>query len=199
MVIIVTKYNRCLLICLCLLIFLPQNAAAKCGAGTVLYATFEGKTHLLLADHQLISQRHRGWSGFGGLCDGQSAAVAAARETEEETRGYYKSAKILAKLGGKPSIRIGDFTTYFVEVDYVPTVDLINQKPPGSTSHYIERGPYAWVPLAAIRQAFDNRQAGRAHIAAKYLPPDARTNWFFEPFLTSLMEAETAGILPWTP
>jgi 8-oxo-dGTP pyrophosphatase MutT (NUDIX family) len=146
----------------------------------------------------LISQRHRGWSGFGGLCDGQSAAVTAARETEEETRGFYKRAKILAKLGGKPSIRIGDFTTYFVEVDYVPTVALNNQKPPESGSYYIERGPYAWIPLAVIRQAIENRQAGRAHIAAKYLPRDARTNWFFEPFLTSLKEAETAGILPWT-
>lgn len=188
-----------LLISLWLLMFLSQYAVAKCGAGTVLYSTIKGKTHLLLADHQLVSQRHRGWAGFGGLCDGQPANVAAARETEEETRGFYNQGEILARLGENHRIRTGDFTTFFVAVDYVPAVDLNNQKPPGSASYYFERGPYAWIPFTVIRQAVENRQSGRAHIAGKYLPPDARTNWLFEPFLTSLLEAEMAGILPWVP
>jgi hypothetical protein len=36
-------------------------------------------------------------------------------------------------------------------------------------------------------------------IPAKYLPPNAQTNWLFEPFVTSLMAAKKAGVLPWDP
>jgi hypothetical protein len=34
------------------------------------------------------------------------------------------------------------------------------------------------------------------YIPKKYLPPDAQTNWLFEPFVTSLRAAKKAGILP---
>ena len=98
-----------------------------------------------------------------------------------------------------PKIRIGDFTTFFVEVDYVPAIVINNQELPGKASGYLERGPYAWVPVSAIWQAIENRQSGRAHISGKYLPSEARTNWLFEPFLMSLVAAKTAGILPWKP
>lgn len=193
------KYTWRLTFSLWILILLPQYALPNCGAGTILYCTFKGQTHLLLADHQYPGQRHRGWSGFGGLCDGQAVALAAARETEEETRGHYKREDIFTKLGKSPKIRIGKFTTFFVEVNYVPAVVFNNQEPPGNASGYRERGPYAWIPYPAIRQAVANRRSGRAHIAGKYLPPGARTTWLFEPFLMSLTEAEAAGILPWNP
>jgi 8-oxo-dGTP pyrophosphatase MutT (NUDIX family) len=196
---IMKKYTWRLLVSLWLLLLLTQNAVANCGAGTVLYFTFKADTYLLIADHQYSGQRHRGWSGFGGLCDGEPSDVAAARETEEETKGFYKRGELLTRIGMSPKIRVGNFTTFFVEVDYVPAVVFNNLKPPGNASGYLERGPYAWVPFPVIRQAIENRQSGRALIAGKYLPPDARTNWLFEPFLTSLKEAETAGILPWNP
>ena len=96
-------------------------------------------------------------------------------------------------------LRVGNFITFFVEGDYVPAVVFNNLKPPANASGYLERGPYAWVPFSGIRHAIENRQSGRALIAGKYLPPDASTNGLFEPFLTSLKEAETAGILPWNP
>ena len=191
------KYTFYLLTNLWILIFMFQNATANCGAGTVLYFSVKGKIYLLLADHRLPLQRQRGWSGFGGLCDGQPAKVAAARETEEETKGYYNRREILAALETCPVIRIGDFTTFFVKVDYVPAAVFNNQKPPGTASGYLERGPYAWIPYAVIRQAVDSRQAGRTFIPGKYLPADALTDWFFEPFLTSLITAEKDGILPW--
>ena len=193
------KYTWVLLISLWLLVLICQNAVAKCGAGTVLYFTFKADTYLLLADHQFRGQQHRGWSGFGGLCHGEPSDVAAARETEEETKGFYKRGELLTRLVMSPKIRVGSFTTFFVEVDFVPAVVFYHLKPPGNGSGYLERGPYAWVPLSVIRQATESRQSGRALIAGKYLPPDARTNWLFEPFLTSLKAAETAGILPWKP
>jgi 8-oxo-dGTP pyrophosphatase MutT (NUDIX family) len=176
-----------------------QNALSGCGAGTVLYFTFKGETYLLLADHRLTGQRHRGWSGFGGLCDGEADAVAAARETEEETKGFYSRKEILAKLSSSPKIRVGDFTTFFVAVDYVPVILLNNQKPSPPSAVYAERGPYAWIPYSVVRQAFERQQAGRGHIPGKYLPPAAQTDWFFEPFLTSLRIAKKAGILSWEP
>jgi 8-oxo-dGTP pyrophosphatase MutT (NUDIX family) len=193
------KYTWYLLTIFWILAFISQNANANCGAGTVLYFTVKGETYLLLADHRLPFQRHRGWSGFGGLCDGQPAEVAAARETEEETKGFYNRREILTRLGTCPRIRIGDFTTFFAEVDYVPAVVFNNQKPPGTASGYLERGPYAWVPYSVIRQAPDSNKTEVALIPAKYLPSDAPTDWLFEPFLTSLIKAEKDGILPWNP
>ena len=190
------KYAWGLLIPLWILTLLTHGADAKCAAGTVLYFTVKDKTHLLLADHQFPGQRHRGWSGFGGLCDGDPVDVAAARETEEETKGVYNRQEIFARIGGSPKIQIGDFTAFFVEVDYVPAIVFNNQKPAGVASGYFERGPYAWVPYTAIRQVIDINRSGKAFIAGKYLPLDASTNWLFEPFLKSLIEAEKAGILP---
>ena len=178
-------------------LLLAQNALSGCGAGTVLYFTFKSEAYLLLADHSLTGQRHRGWSGFGGLCDGEPVAVAAARETEEETKGFYSRKEIFAKLSSSAKIRVGDFTTFFVEVDYVPAIRLNNQKPSAPSAAYAERGPYAWIPYAVVRQAFEKRQSGQAHIPGEYLPTGSQTDWFFEPFLTSLRTAKKAGILPW--
>lgn len=178
-------------------LLLTQNALSGCGAGSVLYFTFKGETYLLLADHSLSGQRHRGWSGFGGLCDGEPLAVAAARETEEETKDFYSRKEIFAKLSSSAKIRVGDFTTFFVEVDYVPAILLNNQKPSPPSAAYTERGPYAWIPYAVVRQAFEKQQTGQAHIPGKYLPPGSQTDWFFEPFLASLKTAKKAGILPW--
>ena len=108
------KTIGCLLI-ICILMLMSQIAIASCGAGTVLYFKFKGETYLLLADHNWHRQRDRGWSGFGGLCDGEPVDVAAARETKEETKGFFSRGEIFARLGSSPKIRVGDFTTFFLE------------------------------------------------------------------------------------
>ncbi len=179
------------------LVLLSQNAAANCGAGTVIYFKFKSGIYLLLAAHTWSHQRERGWSGFGGFCGDDPVDVAAARETEEETKGFYRRNEILARLGSSPKIRVGDFTTFFVEVDYVPAIVINNKKPSDRTAGYFERGPYAWIPFSVIWQAIAKRQTGRVQIPGKYLPPDKRSNRLFEPFVTSLLAAKTAGILPW--
>ncbi len=179
------------------LVLISEYAAASCGAGTVIYFKFKGETYLLLADHTWSHQRDRGWSGFGGYCGADSVDVAAARETEEETKGFYRRGEIFAKLGSSTKIRIGDFTTFFVEVDYVPAIVINNQIPSDHAAAYLERGPFAWIPFSVIRQAIAKRRTGRVQIPGKYLPPDKRSNRIFEPFVTSLLAAKTAGILPW--
>ena len=178
---------------------MSQIATASCGAGTVLYFKFKGETYLLLADHNFRHHRDRGWSGFGGKCDGQPPASTAARETEEETRGHYSRDQILAKLDSASSIRIADFTTYFVEVDYVPAEVINNFRASNTSSSYRERSPHAWVPISAIWQAIENRKSGRVYLPGRYLPPEAHTDWLFEPFAAGLLAAKSGGILPWEP
>ena len=175
---------------------MSQIAIAGCGAGTVLYIKFKGETYLLLADHNWHRQRDRGWSGFGGLCDGEPVDVAAARETEEETKGFYSREKIFNKLGSSPKIRVGDFTTFFLEIDYVPAIVFNNQKSVSHAASYDERGPYAWIPFSAIWQAIGNKRSGKAHIPKKYLPPNALTNWLFNDFVLGLIEAKRVGVFP---
>ena len=184
------------LLCIWILMLTSQNAFASCGAGTVLYFSLKGESYLLLADHNWRLQRDRGWSGFGGLCDGDPVDVAAARETEEETMGFYNRGEILARLGSSPKIHVGDFTTFFVELDYVPAVVFNNQKPTSNAASFNERGPYAWIPFAEIWQAIENKRSGQAHILNKYLPPNAHTDWLFNNFVLSLIEAKRAGVFP---
>ena len=179
------------------LIFLSQNAYADCNAGTVLFFKFNGETYLLLADHSLSSHSRRGWSGFGGRCDGdEKPGETAARETEEETEGFYGRAKILEKLRSSSSIKVNDFRTFFVEVEPAPAVLLNNQKQKIQGSGYNERGPYAWIPVSEIWQAIENKGSGPAHIPKKYLPSNAQTNWLFKDFVLGLIEAKRAEIFP---
>jgi 8-oxo-dGTP pyrophosphatase MutT (NUDIX family) len=184
------------LLCTLVLTLLSQNAYAACNAGTVLYFKFNGEAYLLLADHSLSSHSRRGWSGFGGRCDGELADKTAARETEEETRGFYKREEILDKLSSSPRNLSNGFTTFFVEVGYVPAIVFNNQKPTSHAASYDERGPYAWVPFSAIWQAIENERSGQAHIPKKYLPPNAHTDWLFKDFVLGLIEAKRAGDFP---
>ncbi|CAB1077197.1 hypothetical protein D1AOALGA4SA_4989 [Olavius algarvensis Delta 1 endosymbiont] len=174
-----------------------QDAWAGCAAGTVLYFRVQHETYLLLADHSRVHQRGRGWSGFGGRCDGQPPATAAARETEEETKGYYRRKEIAAKIKSAPSVQVADFSTFFVEVEYVPVTVINNFKAQNRSAVYRERGPYAWVPISAIWQAIENKKSARAYLPGKYLPPKAHSDWLFEPFVISLQAAKSAGRLPW--
>ena len=197
---LVNCVNRCiLLLCIWISTFWAQDTLAGCGAGTVLYFKFKHETYLLLADHSHSHQRERGWSGFGGKCDGQPPTSAAARETEEETKGYYSREEILVKLDPTSSIRVSDFTTYFIAVDFVPANVINSYKASQKSTCYRERSPYAWMPISAIWQAIDNKKSGRVYLPAKYLPPEAHTDWLFKPFSTILLAARSNGILPWEP
>ena len=189
-------FARILLLCLVISIFLIPDTFAGCGAGTVLYFKFKHETYLLLADHSWSHQRNRGWSGFGGRCDGQPPALAAARETEEETKGFYTRDKILAKLDLDSGIIVGDFNTFFIETDFVPATLINNYQASHESAAHRERSPYAWVPITAIWQAIEIKKSGRTYLPVKFLPPDSHTDWLFEPFVASLLAARSAGRLP---
>jgi 8-oxo-dGTP pyrophosphatase MutT (NUDIX family) len=171
-------------------------AYAACGAGTVLFAQKDGQTWLLLADHLHWFQRDRGWAAFGGLCDGEAPEVAAARETEEETRGFYPRERILEGIGEAEHLRTGDYYTWFVEVPYVPAARITAHVPPDQSGNYFERGPFAWVPLAEIWSAIDELYPGRVWLPSDELPPRRNTSWLFRAFVENLLTARNKDLLP---
>lgn len=123
---------KCLPI-LCLILsavfMLPAHAASMvpvtgAPAGILLYAQeADGSVWLLLADHTPPSQR--GWAAFGGSHDaGETLAETAARETEEETGGYFKRADLLKAIEGQQPVFDGVYGFYFVQVDKVPVAQI---------------------------------------------------------------------------
>ena len=73
-------------IVLTLLLIICGRASAQGPAGTILYFRSGQDVYLLLAED---SRKTRGWGSFGGGAnEGESPAQTAARETEEETRGF---------------------------------------------------------------------------------------------------------------
>jgi hypothetical protein len=81
---------------------------------------------------------------------------------------------------------VDNFTTFFVAVDYVPSIVFINQQPSQPSASYSERGLYAWIPFSEIWQAIGKRQSDRVGIPETYLSSDRKTSWLFEPFVKSL-------------
>jgi 8-oxo-dGTP pyrophosphatase MutT (NUDIX family) len=172
------------------------TARAACGAGTVLYTRDGDTTWILLADHVQWFQRDRGWAGFGGLCDDDTPQEAAARETEEETRGYFARASIRERIEQAKRLRTGEYYTWFVEVDHIPAEQITLHTPPQQSSSYYERGPFAWVPLSVIWQSIDQHYPGRAWLPSKYLPERRNTSWLHDAFVASMMTARRNHLLP---
>ena len=80
----------------------------------VLFFKSGGEVFLLLADHR---EGDRGWAGYGGgPYDGESAAETAARETEEETRGYFLRDDLLAMIKDQEPVMDNGFALFFAEV-----------------------------------------------------------------------------------
>ncbi len=165
-------------------------------AGVVIYTQTAQGVHLLLADHQPPSDR--GWGGFGGKHQpGETPAQTAARECEEETRGYFRRAAILKAIGDQQPVFDGHYAQYFVQVDPV-AVDAISKAPVSTQDPaYGERGPWAWIPCAEIQRLLEmDESGGPLRIDARYLPADAHTDWAWPTWLHSFRLAIDQGALP---
>lgn len=194
--------GRRFFICAVILSLLVTGAAASgCAggrpAGTILYTQGDQGVFLLLADHRPPSTR--GWGSFGGKHEpGESTPQTAARETEEETRGYFHRTAILAAIGDQQPVYDGHFATYFVQVDHVPVTVIAASSTPSDDLAYAERGPWAWIPYAEIQRLMDaDPTAAPLSIEARYLPADAHTDWVWPTWLDSLRLAVQRGALPW--
>lgn len=169
-------------------------------AGITLYAEEDGKIFLLLADHAMPA-RHRGWAGFGGMNEfGESTAQTAARETEEETNGYFSREYLLKLIEGQPPLLDDRFTFYFAKVPKVPVEEISGRHSGLLSRFYRERVNYAWVPWQQVARYLDVKAAadGRSYtIDASYLPEKAPTNWLWPVWVNNFRVAERAGRLPW--
>jgi 8-oxo-dGTP pyrophosphatase MutT (NUDIX family) len=194
--------GRAFFICAVIGLLLVTGAAVSgCAggrpAGTVLYTDTRQGVFLLLADHRPPSTR--GWGSFGGRHEaGETPAETAARETEEETRGYFHRAAILAAIGDQSPVCDGRFAQFFVRVGDVPAASIAEAAPPSDDPVYDERGPWAWVPYTEIQRLLEMGDRRRAlRIDPRYLPADAHTDRVWPTWLRSLRKAVEQGALPW--
>jgi 8-oxo-dGTP pyrophosphatase MutT (NUDIX family) len=169
-------------------------------AGIVLYFKTGGEVYLLLADHTGDTDGERGWASYGGAAKkGESPAETAARETEEETRGYFKRDWLLEKIRHQTPFSDGVFSSFYLEVDFVPIPLISNHPLPTKKPDYMERGPYAWIPFSQVAPYLDPKLPlnAKGAISPEYLPLDRKTDWFWSIWLQNLRAARAKNPLPW--
>ena len=167
-------------------------------AGMVLFFKSGEEVFLLLADHR---EKDRGWAGYGGgPYDGESPAETAARETEEETRGYFLRDDLLAMIKDQePVIDDGGFALFFAEVPFVPAQLVTNNPLPNGNESYVERGPYAWIPYSELEPCLKSpvEPEERPPIEKRFLPRERHTSWYWPVWLSSVRRAVETNSIPW--
>ncbi len=188
--------KRCLG-CLTLLLLLCDQATAEPPAGVVVYFESGGEAYLLLAEH---AGSKRGWAGFGGGArEGETVAQTAAHKGEEESRGYFKRADLLAALKGQAPVMDGDFASYFAKMAFVPAQAVMNHPVPEQTDAYLERSTFAWIPYSLVEAHLteDIDRAKKYIIDPAFLPAGSETEWFWPIWLGNMRKAALADVLPW--
>ncbi len=168
-------------------------------AGIILYAQTPDGIAFLLADHAPPSDR--GWASFGGHGEpGETIAETAARETEEETRGFFHREDLLAKIADQTPIYDGPYAFYLVEVDPVPIAEIEQHPIPANDPVHTERGPFAWIPLTQIQRFFDPATITfPLEIESGFLPKGHHTNYVWPIWLHNLSVALEADPFPPIP
>ncbi len=189
---------RKLFVVCALVVGLCAGVQAERPAGMVLYFKSGGEIFLLLADHR---GEDRGWSAYGGgPNEGESAAETAARETEEETRGYFLREDLLTLIEGQqPVIDSDGFALYFAEIPFVPAQRVTNNPLPSDDESYTERGPYAWIPYSELDRYLKGpvEYKKKYPIAATLLPAGQNTAWFWPIWLGNVWLAVETDSIPW--
>jgi 8-oxo-dGTP pyrophosphatase MutT (NUDIX family) len=182
-------------------------ALVACGerpAGSVLYYRDResGEVWVLLADH---TKNERGWSAFGGGAEaGETAKETAARETEEETRGYFKREWFLGEIADQEPVFSSGYRMFFVEVADKVDAATLGANPLGEKEGeavMLERGPYAWIPFSVVERAMGKAkdEVGKddLKIEGRWLPEGARSDWLWDVWVGNLRDAREAGAIPW--
>ena len=163
----------------------------------VLYFRSGDEVFLLLADHR---GKDRGWAGYGGgSYDGESTAETAARETEEETRGYFLRDYLLAMIKDQEPVIDNGFALFFAEVPFVPAQLVTNNPLPDDNESYVERGPYAWIPYSVLEPYLKDpvEPEGEYPIEERLLPGGRSNSWYWPVWLGSVRRAVETNSVPW--
>ncbi|MEM7147311.1 MAG: NUDIX domain-containing protein, partial [Verrucomicrobiota bacterium] len=139
----------------------------------------------------------RGWSAFGGHSEeGESVMETAARETEEETRGYFRREWLMQQLRGQePVLSKNGFSMFFVEVPFVPA-QRVMQNPLADEANPVtrEREYYAWIPESDLRRALND---GTTEIDHLYLPSSCEVKSYWDVWLDNMRDAYQKDACPW--
>ena len=170
-----------------------QHAIAQDPAGIVLYFKSGNEVYLLLAED---AREGRGWATFGGKArEGEHPAETAARETEEETRGYFVRGNLLKKIEKQtPVVDQNRFAMFFSEITFVPAQRAANHEPPTGHRAYFEKGLYAWVPFSEIKGVDRDR---KYLLDKRFLPLGSQSDWLWPVWLCGMQKAVETHALPW--
>lgn len=158
----------------------------------VLYFQNDDEVFLLLGE----DRDERGWSAFGGGAhEGESVKETAARETSEETRGYFKKDWLLEQLEGKVAVKSNGFHLFFVEVPFVPAMRVTrNEISEKTESALTEMSHFAWVPVSDLEQVL----AGQSEaIEERFLPTTSKSDFYWSIWLANMRDAYRHRACPW--
>lgn len=187
------------------LLVLLTGSAASVGnvgpAGITLYSVVDGKVLLLVADH---AGSNRGWAGFGGASNpAETSYQTAARETEEETRGYFKRDRLLQQISGQYPTFSGFYSSYFAEVPFVSIEQLLQETQQVTAGIMREREYYAWIPLQALTPLIcaerlpDEPADNSLLVSPEHLPDQLNGEKFWVLWIQNLRDAHQQNNLPW--
>ncbi|MFO8163112.1 MAG: NUDIX domain-containing protein [Desulfatiglandales bacterium] len=175
-----------------------SSAFAEGPAGIVLYLVEGQNVFLLLADH---SKHTRGWSAFGGGADpGETQQATAARETYEETRGYFSQVWLSQQISKQEPVRSKGYSMYFVEVPFVPAQRVMNNPTEEKNKAMVERRCYAWIPFSEIEAILEKDNLSTEHLRMNplYLPACSKSDSFWHSWIKNMHGAMKQGAFPWS-
>ena len=193
----VTKMPATLITVILLTILTAASALAGGPAGILLYHSDGDNIFLLLAND---SQGTRGWSGFGGESEaGESLRATAARETEEETRGYFSRAWLEEQIGEQEPLSTHGFHMYFVEVPFVPAQRVMNNPVEGHQAVMEEMQFYAWIPFSELERVLekDNPSEADLRMSPLHVPRGCASHSFWRVWIMNMHDAWEQGFFPW--
>lgn len=168
-------------------------------AGILLYCYHQGEIHVLVANDRFGK---RGWGGFaGGEHKGETTAMTAARETHEETRGYYDQMKLFRQIKDQKPFRQWGFSLYFAEVPYVPAKVIMDHPLTRLSLAYMETQHYAWVPFVELEPLLAKKTITPQDlkIHARHLQANSRSDSYWRIWIDNMRQVYLKDGFPWNP
>jgi len=127
--------------------------------------------------------------------------MTAARETSEETRGYYNQAGLLKMISGQKPIRQSGFSLYFAEVPYVSAKKIMAHPIKRWSPGYFETQHYAWVPFFEIEPLLtkNNLTESDLQLHPRHLQRTSRSKVYWKVWIDQLKQVQMNDGFPWRP
>lgn len=167
-------------------------------AGILLYHR-DGDTILLLLAND--SDGTRGWGGFGGGAKrGESLRQTAARETEEETRGFFSRSWLEEQIAQQSPFSSRGFHLFFAQVPYVPGQRIMNHPVDDGRPELQETQFYAWIPFSEIEPLLVNEELSddELQVNPRCVPEGCDAHTYWRVWIENMRDAQRQGAFPWS-